>query len=135
MSLSNLSVFVYGTLKPGGRYWPEFCEGKVGEPVPGKIRGVLYDLRLGYPGLLLKNEGWAYGHILTFKAEKDFLRLDYLEGYDPNRPYAANEYIRKIAPVYSRKGEPLGKAWAYEITEHVLERCQGTRIADGDWPV
>ena len=29
MKFSDLTVFVYGTLKPGGHYWPEFCEGKV----------------------------------------------------------------------------------------------------------
>jgi len=135
MKSSDLSVFVYGTLKPGGRYWPEFCEGKVDEPVPARIRGALYDLHLGYPGLLLTGKDWVQGHVLTFNTEKDFLRLDYLEGYEPGRAYSKNEYIRKRVPAYSTEGDPLGEVWAYEITQHVMERCQGTLIVDGDWPV
>lgn len=135
MNLSDLSVFVYGTLKPGGRYWPEFCEGKVGKPIPARIRGKLYDLHLGYPGLLLKDTGWVRGHVLSFNTEKDFLRLDYLEGYAPDRTYLENEYIRKRVPAYSTEGDPLGEVWAYEITDHVMERCKGTLIVDGDWAV
>lgn len=162
MSLSELSVFVYGTLKPGGRYWPEFCEGKVGEPIPAKIRGALYNLHVGYPGLwlgepnfasttqpealpnasarpgrsrALPKEKWALGYVLTFKKEEDFLRLDDLEGYHPDRSYSENEYVRKKVQSYSIVGAPLGKVWAYEITRHVMKRCQGTLIVDGNWPV
>ncbi|MFO8027172.1 MAG: gamma-glutamylcyclotransferase family protein [Opitutales bacterium] len=173
MNLSELSVFVYGTLKPGGRYWPEFCEGKVGEPIPAKIRGALYDLHVGYPGLWLGEPNfasttqaealpitssrpgrsrplpsarpgrsralprgeWALGYVLAFEREEDFLRLDGLEGYHPDLPYSENEYIRKKVSAYSMEGDPLGEVWAYEITEHVMERCRGTLIVDGDWPV
>lgn len=162
MNTSNLSVFVYGTLKPGGHYWPEFCEGKVGEPIPAKIRGELYDLHVGYPGLWLggpdsdramtgqekalnriqarqsvplPNAGWVQGCILSFKTEKDFLRLDYLEGYDPNRPYSKNEYIRLKVPGYRPDGEPLGEVWTYEMTDTTMARHKGTLIEDGNWPV
>ena len=142
--LTDLSVFVYGTLKPGGHYWPEFCEGKVGEPVPAKIRGELYDLHVGYPGLrcsglsgdcALPGEGWVQGCILTFKTEADFLRLDYLEGYEPDRPYSENEYIRLKAPCFTPEGEPLGEIWTYEMTDATMERCKGSLIPDGNWPV
>lgn len=135
MSLSNLSVFVYGTLKPGGRYWREFCEGKVDEPIPTQIRGELYNLHLGYPGLRLEGDNWVKGYIMNFKTEQDFLRLDDLEGYESGRSYSENEYIRKRIPVFSVKGEPLGEVWAYEITEDVLARCEGTPISGGDWPI
>ena len=134
MTTSDLTVFVYGTLQPGGRYWPEFCAGKVGEPVPAKIRGELYDLHVGYPGLRLQGEDWVQGYVLTFKTEKDFLRLDYLEGYHPDRSYSENEYIRLKIPAYSKDGEPLGAVWAYEITEPMLARCEDTRIPAGKWP-
>jgi gamma-glutamylcyclotransferase (GGCT)/AIG2-like uncharacterized protein YtfP len=134
MSLSDLSVFVYGTLKPGGRYWPAFCAGKVDEPVPAKIRGELYDLHVGYPGLLLQGDSWVSGYILNFKTAEDLARLDGLEGYHSERSYAENEYIRLKLPAYSVSGEPLGKVWAYEITKPMLHRCQGTLIPDGNWP-
>ncbi|PXA05337.1 hypothetical protein DDZ13_00285 [Coraliomargarita sinensis] len=135
MNISDLSVFVYGTLKPGGRYWPKFCEGKVDEPIPARVKGQLYDMHLGFPGFRLDDEGWTYGHLLTFKTEEDFLRLDYLEGYDPDRPYSKNEYIRKRAQVYSTQGKPLGEVWIYEITDHMMEDCQATRIPSGNWKV
>lgn len=160
MNTSNLSVFVYGTLKPGGRYWPEFCEGKVGEPIPAKIRGELYDLHVGYPGLWLggpgsvraatsrenthgserirqssslPNVGWVQGCILNFKTEKDFLRLDDLEGYDPKRTYSENEYIRLKVPCFSPSGERLGEVWSYEMTDATMTRHKGSLIADGNW--
>ena len=80
------STFVYGTLKPGGHYWPDFCEGKVAEPIPAKIEGELYDLNVGYPGLRLARGKWVQGYILTFSSEADFLRVDELEGYAPTGP-------------------------------------------------
>jgi gamma-glutamylcyclotransferase (GGCT)/AIG2-like uncharacterized protein YtfP len=135
MAPSDLTVFVYGTLKPGGRYWPEFCEGKVLDSVPAKIRGELYDLHLGYPGLILRGDGWVHGYLHTFTTEVDFRRLDDLEGYDPGRPYPENEYIRKKIQAYSADDEPVGQAWAYEITRHVLAACRGTRLPGGSWPV
>lgn len=147
MMLSDLSVFVYGTLKPGGQYWPEFCEGKVGEPIPAKIRGELYDLHVGYPGLRLFPKGrglsgdcalpeemWVQGYILTFRTEEGFLRLDELEGYEPDRPYSENEYTRLKVPCYSPEGEPLGETWTYEMTAATMERHKGTLIEGGNWP-
>jgi gamma-glutamylcyclotransferase (GGCT)/AIG2-like uncharacterized protein YtfP len=75
------------------------------------------------------------GYVLIFKKEEDFRRLDELEGYHPDRPYSENEYIRKKVEVCSIDEAPLGEVWAYEITTHVLKRCQGTLIPGGDWPV
>ena len=135
MTPSDLTVFVYGTLKPGGHYWPEFCEGKVSEPIPAKIQGELYNLHVGYPGLRLQGDEWVHGYILTFTTEKDFLRLDYLEGYAPDRPYSENEYIRLKVPCYTPEGKDLGEVWTYEMTDATMERCNGTRIQDGNWPI
>lgn len=132
---SDRSVFVYGSLKPGGRYWPEFCASKVDTPQAAKIRGELYDLHLGYPGLRRQGEGWVHGYILSFKNESDFLKLDKLEGYNPNESYSLNEYIRLKTPAYSTEGKLLAEVWTYEITEHFLRHCQGTRILNGNWQV
>ena len=131
----NFKVFVYGTLKPRGQYWPEFCEGKVLSQTPAKIRGELYDLHVGYPGLLLRGDEWVHGFILEFSNERDLERLDYLEGYVPNRPDSQNEYNRLKAICYNANGEALGEAWTYEMTSATLERQRGTRIESGDWPV
>jgi gamma-glutamylcyclotransferase (GGCT)/AIG2-like uncharacterized protein YtfP len=134
--IADLNVFVYGTLKPGGRYWPEFCEGKLAaEPIPAKIKGTLYDLHVGYPGLLLNGDQWVQGYLLEMATLADFRRLDELEGYVPDRPESENEYNRLRVPCFSPEGEALGKVWTYEITPAALQRCGGTRIESGHWPV
>ena len=132
---SALSVFVYGTLKPGGYYWPKFCEGKVSSVTPAKIRGTLYDLHLGYPGARLEGEGWVHGFILSFDNQFDFDRVDELEGFVSQRPKSQNEYNRLKVECFSSGGAPLGQVWAYEVTEHVLQHCKGTQLVDGNWPV
>lgn len=135
MHISDLTAFVYGTLKPGGRYWPEFCAGKVAPPVATKVRGELHDMGLGFPGLVLKGSDWVHGYLLTFRERSDFLRLDELEGYAPNRPPEDNEYTRLRLPCFSPDDDPLGEAWAYEITPGMMARCCTRRIPDGNWPV
>ena len=136
MSHSDLRVFVYGTLKPGGHYWPEFCQGKLSaEPLPAKIKGSLYDLGIGYPGLLLNSDQWVQGFILEFATESDFLRLDYLEGYAPDRPESENEYNRLKVPCFSPEDKVIGAVWAYEMTARTSARYQGILIEDGNWPV
>jgi len=132
---ADLSVFVYGTLKPGGHYWPEFCEGKVAAQTPAKIRGELYDLQVGYPGLILKGESWVRGSVLEFKTEKDFLRLDYLEGFVPGRRESQNEYNRLRVPCFDLEGKSLGEVWTYEMTTATMTRHSGALITNGDWPI
>lgn len=133
--LSDQSVFVYGTLKPGGHYWPQFCEGKVSDVVPAKIRGELYDLHVGYPGVFLRGDGWIQGTVLTFPRTHDFAQLDVLEGFEPRRTAEENEYLRLRVDCFSPEGEPLGQVWAYEMTEATFQRFSGMRIEDGHWPI
>ena len=135
MDSSDLSVFVYGTLKPGGDYWPDFCEGKVEKPVPAKIKGELYDLHVGYPGLKLRGDNWAHGFILEFRRDLHFFRLDYLEGYEPGRDASKNEYTRIKVPCFTPDGDKLGEYWAYEVTDRTMEQLKGTLIPSGEWPV
>ncbi|CAA6676398.1 MULTISPECIES: gamma-glutamylcyclotransferase [unclassified Lentimonas] len=133
--LSDQSVFVYGTLKPGGHYWPQFCEGKVSAVMPAKIRGELYDLHVGYPGVFMRGDTWVQGTVLTFPRTRDFEQLDVLEGFEPRRSVEENEYIRLRVDCFDPAGEPLGKVWAYEMTEATFQRFAGTRIVDGNWPI
>jgi len=37
----DLALFVYGSLQPGGEYWPRFCEGRVVEPAARVCPGSL----------------------------------------------------------------------------------------------
>lgn len=132
----DLKVFVYGTLKPGGHYWPDFCQGKLAsEPRPAKIRGELYDLHVGYPGLLLSGDQWVHGYVLEMVDEAAFAGLDYLEGYVPGRPEAENDYNRLRVRCFSPEGKPLDEVWIYEMTAEKIAQHKGTRIESGDWPV
>ncbi|NBB78770.1 MAG: gamma-glutamylcyclotransferase [Verrucomicrobia bacterium] len=131
----ELQVFVYGTLKPGGRYWPQFCEGKVARHQPAKIQGELYDLHVGYPGLRLRGQNWVHGCLLELKDPVHLDGLDYLEGYVPNRPESENEYNRVRVACYDENGQPLGDVWAYEMTTAAFAKHHPSRIEDGNWPV
>ncbi|MGJ8640543.1 MAG: gamma-glutamylcyclotransferase family protein [Opitutaceae bacterium] len=132
---SEYTVFVYGTLKPGGHYWSRFCEGKVSRVVPAKIRGSLYDLNVGYPGLVLDDRSWVLGCILTLPRMRDFLKLDMLEGYDETRDSSLNEYTRLKVPCFGPKGETLGDHWTYEMTPSTQQKHECTLIESGDWIV
>lgn len=135
MNGPKLEVFVYGTLKRGGRYWAEFCEGRVEASRPARIKGTLYDLHLGYPGARFDESGWIAGEILTFPDPSDLARLDFLEGYLPGRAEAENEYLRFEVEAFDPEGEPVGLVWAYEVTRSTLEKCGGTKLEDGSWPL
>lgn len=134
MKDSTQKVFVYGTLKPGGSYWPQFCEGKVNLATAAKIRGELYDLHVGYPGVFLRGDDWVQGYVLSFLRPADLSQLDVLEGFNPNRPNKLNEYVRRRVDYFDEDGVNLGEAWAYEMTEATFERFLSTRIEDGNWP-
>ena len=135
MENTSHKAFVYGTLKPGGHYWAQFCEGKVSEVVPAKIRGELYDLHVGYPGMFMRGDGWVQGYVLTFPKQADFEQLNVLEGYQPDRPAEANEYVKCRVDCFNHEGEPLGEVWAYEMTEATFKHFPGTRIESGNWPI
>lgn len=128
-------VFVYGTLKPGGHYWPQFCEGKVTTAIPAKIHGELYDLHVSYPGLFIRGDSWVHGYVLTIPRDEHFEQLDVLEGYQPNRAEELNEYARVRVECFDQIGVSLGEVWAYEMTEATFRQTAGTRIEHGDWRV
>ena len=131
----SFTVFVYGTLKPGGHYWPRFCEGKVSNVVEARIRGRLYNLNVGYPGVVLDDSGWVQGCLLTFSDENDLEQLDWLEGYDEGRVNQHNEYVRLKVPCFTPKGEELGDHWVYEMTQKTIRQHVCTWIENGQWQV
>jgi gamma-glutamylcyclotransferase (GGCT)/AIG2-like uncharacterized protein YtfP len=135
MSFCDQSVFVYGTLKPGGHYWKQFCAGKVAAALPARICGQLYDLQVGYPGVLLRGDSWVQGYVLRFPNRSDFEQLDVLEGFVPGRPAEQNEYQRVRVNCYSLQDELLGEVWAYEMTQSTFRRYVATLIDDGNWPI
>ncbi|NEO26745.1 MAG: gamma-glutamylcyclotransferase [Kamptonema sp. SIO4C4] len=127
-----LSVFVYGTLKPGEVNYPRYCAGKVLEQQAAFTWGELYDLILGYPGMTAGEEK-VQGTLLKFADDSPLSQLDQLEGYHPHRPAAENEYQRYQVPVYDLQANPLGEAWAYFMSLERIKKYQGQKIASGWW--
>lgn len=130
----QLRVFVYGTLKPGGYYWPRFCEGRVTSCLAAKVRGQLFALSVGYPALV-HGDGWAHGHLLTLRDEAVLSGFDTLEGYEPGRDPGENEYERIRAEIFDETGESLGEAWAYVMSHERVNALGGVLLASGDWDV
>ncbi len=135
MNTHNLTVFVYGTLKPGGYYWNRFCEGKVASIVEAKVRGKLYDLHLGYPGIRLEGLSWVFGYKLNLKDQSVLADIDALEGYFSRGDSRKNEYVRHEILAYSIDEHSSQKVWIYEISEEVLKKQNGTLLPSGDWPL
>ena len=118
-----INVFVYGTLKPGGFYWPECCEGKVRSCQQARVRGRLYPLDAGYPALDASDvadtatsdqeESWVSGYVLTLTGPEVLEGFDQLEGYLEGRDPEANEYQRvRITAFTLPEGRAL-EVWTY----------------------
>jgi gamma-glutamylcyclotransferase (GGCT)/AIG2-like uncharacterized protein YtfP len=142
---SELAVFVYGTLKPGGRYHRRYCQSYLREALPAQVRGRLYDFpQLGYPAMTAGDD-WVKGYLLLFgqgAACQDILRrLDALEGYVEGNA-AANDYQRCWVPLYDLCDEPdplrcqpWRSAWVYCMSARQVEQQGGVYLPGGEWPV
>ncbi len=121
------TVFVYGTLRRHEQYH-HLLDGAELVAAQGKTRGELYDTGLGYPAMVVRDEGWVYGEVYRVTAEQ-LARLDELEGYKPCEP--DSEYDRILVSVETDQGPVPAYTYVYE------ERKTGdlTPIRLGDWKV
>lgn len=131
-------VFVYGTLKPGGRYHEDFCQNQCLTVEAAKVKGTLYDLALDYPAMqaqrLPETQGWVYGTLLGFKSSQILKELDRLEGYHANKSSEVNEYQRVHCNCYRLSGALIGRVWTYVMEDIQLARYRHTVIPSGNWP-
>jgi gamma-glutamylcyclotransferase (GGCT)/AIG2-like uncharacterized protein YtfP len=118
------NVFVYGTLKPGERNYPHYCQGRVKQTRMVFTWGELYELSLGYPGMTVGNNK-VRGVLLTFPSEDILFELDDLEDYSPNRAPHQNQYQRRAIPVYDLNSDYLGEAWGYLMDLEQVRRYGG----------
>lgn len=127
-----MQIFVYGTLKPGERNYPTYCDGKATEATLAYTWGQLYHLSLGYPAMAV-GDTKVEGILLTFIDESALERLDELESYSSDRPSCENKYERKKIPIYRLSGEFLTQAWGYLMTLEKIKFYQGVLISSGWW--
>lgn len=151
--VDELSVFVYGTLKPGGRYYSQYCAQYSPEAIPALVRGKLYDFpRLGYPAMTV-GEDWVHGYVLTFFQSTSVLGtilkyLDALEGYQSalssdneseidgsgvDNSDADDDYIRIQLQTFLPSKHPFKRVWGYIMAEEKVQALNGVYLTNGRW--
>ena len=127
------SVFVYGTLKPGGKNFYIAGLGGAFSVREAYVEGMrLYALEPeAYPAMMPDDfgEGRVYGFMLDFEnIEAALPHLDALEGCDLSPPL----YHRVLAKVY-----PTGETvWTYLYARRERLEAPGViLLSDGVWPV
>jgi gamma-glutamylcyclotransferase (GGCT)/AIG2-like uncharacterized protein YtfP len=131
-SILPLKVFVYGTLKPGECNYDRYCADTVVAKQAAIVYGQLFDLPFGYPALT-PGPGVVHGFVLEFADASVLSQLDELEDYDPQRPIDQNEYVRLPLETFSLQYQPLGVAWAYQMSLEQAKRLGGVRLPQGWW--
>ena len=132
-----IPLFVYGSLQPGGLYWSDYCEQRVEQFCPASVRGLLYDLPLGYPALVAAGSleaAWVQGYLLWLKSSTDLFKIDQLEGYQHGRSATENEYNRCQVDCYdSNHIQLISQVWIYEMHKDRVSDLQGTLLKNGKW--
>ncbi len=132
MTLNQIRVFVYGTLKPGEVNYQRLCVGKVVGEVEAIAFGQLFDLPLGYPGMTI-GKSPIQGFVLTFADATILSILDQLEDYDPNRSEVENEYNRQLIETFDLSGKSIGLVWVYLMRFERVQKLGGVMISSGCW--
>jgi gamma-glutamylcyclotransferase (GGCT)/AIG2-like uncharacterized protein YtfP len=131
----RLPVFVYGTLRPGGRYHASLLHGRTAAEEPARLPdAVLYE-GPGYPYAVEEVGGVVLGDLVTLRpAEYDevLALLDQLEGCTPGAP--DNLYDRGARDVLRADGSAV-RAWVYFAAGRIARglRTTGTPIPGGEW--
>jgi gamma-glutamylcyclotransferase (GGCT)/AIG2-like uncharacterized protein YtfP len=126
-----LSIFVYGTLKPGHSNYGCCCDHVLSAET-AMVRGQLFALPVGYPAMTLGDQ-WVLGYRLMFADEQILLALDELEDYSLHRPSHRNEYQRVWVEMFNREGQSLGEGWTYRMDANRVQRYQGRLVDSGEW--
>ena len=137
---ATLRLFVYGTLKRGGRYHERFCGGALSIE-PASVRGRLYTLPEGYPVLVVppdmilangsgdaiadvtrqetcvmpaaspEDAGWQDVHGELQTFDDPADRLAAIDALEGFHPGAPSLYLRLLLPV--RRYSEYVAAWTY----------------------
>lgn len=117
-------VFVYGTLRRGGRNDIHRYHPQPRWITSARVQGRLYHLGR-YPGLVLGEGDWVQGEVYEVTPEV-LVQLDHLEGLLPD---PTGEYHRRSVTVETPHG-PMA-CLVYEIDPSRIHGCAW--IAHGDW--
>lgn len=138
MSMTQLPIFVYGTLRHGQANYRRFLAGQTAREQPA----ILPDHALHtdiYPYVFdTDDDSRVHGELmfpLSHIYDELLARLDVLEGYREGDP--ASDYLRVRRPVHytDADGKTLTvEAWVYHAGPDVRrEATEQNRISSGDW--
>jgi gamma-glutamylcyclotransferase (GGCT)/AIG2-like uncharacterized protein YtfP len=137
----RLTVFVYGTLRPGGLYHPTYLLGRTTAEEPATLSGVVLHEGPGYPYALEEDAadvkpGVVRGDLMTLAAdgyERVLDALDRLEDFRPGDP--SSLYLRAVRDVIRTRDGARMRAWVYLAAPRLAARlrAEGRVIAGGDW--
>lgn len=125
---AQFHVFVYGTLRPGGYFYRKLVAGRAVTETRAWVKGALYSLDPGYPGLR-PGEARVEGDVLSFDDAELMDQLDELEGYDAEDP-EDGEYLRGTVEACDADGRGLGEVSVYWILPQKLDELNGEPIED-----
>ncbi|MGW0928646.1 gamma-glutamylcyclotransferase family protein [Streptomyces sp. NPDC002644] len=132
-----MPVFVYGTLRPGGLYHPDFLLGRTTAEEPATLRGVVLHEGPGYPYAVEEAEGGVVrGELMTLAEDRHdqvLAALDRLEDYRPGDP--SSLYFREAREVTRAADGAVVRAWVYLAAPRLAARLrtEGRIITGGDW--
>lgn len=130
--MSDVKVFVYGTLKPGEGNYQRYCGERVVESYAAITFGRLFQLSIGYPAMT-EGERSIQGFVLSFSDSQVLRELDELEGYHPERLPEKNEYQRQKIKTFRSDGQYLGMAWGYVMLPEKVKLLGGVFLPSGYW--
>lgn len=119
-------LFVYGTLKTGGKYHSYLEEASL-KAERATAAGTLYDTELGYPAMSLEGTGQIHGEVYDIP-EVLWPALDFLE--DCTGDEATDLYEKSVIPV-EVNGEML-EATVYLAKDKGLLK---KKITSGIWEI
>lgn len=124
----NLKVFVYGTLKIGGRFAQYFNPYRVSVK-KGQIKGTMFNLG-SFPGVVLNGDTIIEGEIHEYnQADSTEANLDSLEGFRGNNN-STNLYNKDIVEVTTDTGTELCKVYTFARSIEGFKK-----IKEGIWEI
>ncbi|WP_174613487.1 gamma-glutamylcyclotransferase [Virgibacillus ihumii] len=122
------NVFVYGTLRMGGRN-DSFLEGAECIYSQCRVRGKLLNTDKDYPVMQPDNSSWVFGELYSV-TDSQMKTIDVLEGYEDGR--SDNLYHKITTPVWNESGEEC-RAVVFTAARSINYSTHS--ISSGDWCV
>lgn len=132
---SALPFFVYGTLRPGERYYLRLLRGRTASEAPARLPGAVLYEGPGYP-YAIQGDGVVTGALIAPRPEEygQVLRLlDQLEEYrGPGDPRNLYDRVERTVEL---PGGGAARAWVYLAAAPLAREllAHGTPLPGGDW--